>query len=143
MKVCSFAYASEVFRDDREVVVEVMRQQGFVLRFASEDVRCDRDVVRLAMKQDGIASGHVGLELRSDQDVALQAIMVDKYVWRFGSISLQCERSHHLAAADSCEAVSSEKYPVLNVAEIHRTPSAENRCAHDGWEIVLHKAGKY
>jgi len=50
-------HASKELRGDRDVVLEAVRRNGFLLRFALEELRGDHDVVMEAVKENGWAGG--------------------------------------------------------------------------------------
>lgn len=57
-----YGCASSEFRGDKEIVLEAIKQNGFLLGCASEELRGDKEVVLEAIKQDGYF-----LELASDE----------------------------------------------------------------------------
>jgi len=55
-------YASKELRGNKEVVLEAVRQSGGALRFASKELRKDKEVVLEAMIQDWKAKLHIDSE---------------------------------------------------------------------------------
>lgn len=63
-------------RNDREVVLAAVQQDGEMLRNASEELRSDRQFVLDLLKQGVNVLGHVSEELRNDEEVVLAAVQL-------------------------------------------------------------------
>ena len=61
------------------------------LKYASDELRNDRDVVLTAVKQDGWALGWASLELRNNKEVVLTAVRQDSRALEWVSKELQNE----------------------------------------------------
>ena len=63
-----------LYRADREVVLQAVRQNGKALQYASEELKNDREVVLQAITQNGKALQYASPELQDDEEVVLQAV---------------------------------------------------------------------
>ena len=66
-------FASEEFREDREIVMAAVMQNGLSLEYASEELREDREIVMAAVTQNGLALNYVPRDI-IDREIALAAI---------------------------------------------------------------------
>ncbi len=62
-------FASEKLQDDKNVVLEAVKQYGRALRFASENLRDDKDIVMTAVQQNRYALMYASKELQEDYDI--------------------------------------------------------------------------
>ena len=62
------------FKDDKEVVLAAVRQNGLVLQFASSELQNDQDVVRVAMGQNKDALKFASVEIQSNQGFINEAM---------------------------------------------------------------------
>ena len=53
-------HASDALRNDRQLVLEAVRQNGLALEYASDALRNDREVVDGAVRQNGTALAYAG-----------------------------------------------------------------------------------
>lgn len=63
------------FKDDKELVLAAVRQQGLALQHASPVLQADVEVVLAAVKQNGLALRSASRTLRSDDGIILAAVM--------------------------------------------------------------------
>ena len=63
-----------VCSDDRDVVLEAVRQNAFALRYASAELRADRGIVLEAVRQNASALHFASAELRAGRGVVLEAV---------------------------------------------------------------------
>jgi hypothetical protein len=82
-------YASMELRNDKEIVLEVVKQNGYTLRYASEELRGDKEVILEAVKQNGNTLQFASEELRNDKEVVLEAIRENKYMIKYANDSLK------------------------------------------------------
>ena len=68
----SLRHASVTWRNDREVVLEAVRESGFALQYAG-DFRNDREVVLAAVRESGFALQYAG-DFRNDREAVLEAV---------------------------------------------------------------------
>ena len=66
-------FASAELKNDKEFVLEAVKQKGYALRFASAELRNDKDVVLEAVKQDGDALEYASAKLKNDKTLNLLA----------------------------------------------------------------------
>merc|ERR1719422_964154 len=64
-------FASQELREDREVVLAAVVQDGTALEFADKKFLEDREVVLQAVASNGMVLKHLGQELRNDPEVLL------------------------------------------------------------------------
>ncbi len=57
-------YASEELKNDKEVVLEAVKTNGFALNDASEELKSDKEIVLEAVKKVGLALGYASEELQ-------------------------------------------------------------------------------
>lgn len=69
-----FAYISEDFKTDREVVLAAVRRTGMALKFAPKDFQNDREIVLAAVSEDGRAFQYASQQLKEEKDFVLQAV---------------------------------------------------------------------
>lgn len=72
------AYASEKLFEDKELMLEGVKQDGQLLYYANEKLRDDKDVVLAAVSNKGIILKYASKRLRSDKEVGFAAIKQDK-----------------------------------------------------------------
>lgn len=65
--------------NDREEVLEAVKQNGWSLQYASEDLKRDREIVLTAVKQYGRSLQYAGEELRGDREIVLAAVKRNGY----------------------------------------------------------------
>ena len=60
--------------NNKEYVINAVKQKGKLLEFATTELQDDEDVVKVALEQDGEAMEFVSNRLKDDKDIALLAI---------------------------------------------------------------------
>ena len=65
------------FKDDRDVVLKAVGQNGMALRYASGKLRNDEVVVLVAVEKYGLALQHASTTLRNERGVVLAAVKND------------------------------------------------------------------
>ena len=70
--------------DNKEEVLEAVREDGSALKQASEELKGNKDVVMAAVNNYGKALEAASEELRADKEVVLAAVKQDKYVLGYG-----------------------------------------------------------
>ncbi len=93
-------FSSREARKDRGVVLVAVAQNGLALEFASSALRRDREVVLVAVTQDGRALEHASEALQADQHVVIAAAAQDSRALEFAHKTLQ-ENEDVLNAASS------------------------------------------
>jgi hypothetical protein len=93
---------SEVFSSDlmntKEFMIELVRENGCLLKFASEGLRNDKDLVSVAIKQNPHALEFASAQLQDDKEIVLPAIVHSPQVIKFASVQLQDDRNFILQA---------------------------------------------
>lgn len=72
------AYASDKLFEDKELILEGVKQDGQLLYYASEELRDDKDIVLAAVSNKGIILKYASKRLRGDKEVGLTAIKQNK-----------------------------------------------------------------
>lgn len=78
-------------RNDRQVVLAAVRQNGMALIYANEEHRDDREVVLEATRQNGLAILAASEELKRDRDFILAALRKNRWVFAYIDPSLQAD----------------------------------------------------
>lgn len=73
----AFALLDPQFRDDREIVMAAVEQEGLMLEHASERLQNDHAVVLAAVRQDGYAFHFASEALHDDEAVVMQMLLSD------------------------------------------------------------------
>ena len=66
--------------NDKQAVLEAVKQDGIKLGYASEELRADKEVVLAALKQSDKAFRYVSGELKTDKEIVLAALN-HKHYW--------------------------------------------------------------
>ena len=59
---------------------KLFKKNSFALKYASNELRNNKDIILQAVKNDCGAIRHASEELRNDKDIVLQAVKNDGYV---------------------------------------------------------------
>ena len=94
----SIFLASEALQNDREIVLTAVKQNGEALEHVSDDLRNDREIVMAAVQQDGRALHDASENLRNDREIVLAAVKQKGWALRYASEDLQNDREIVLAA---------------------------------------------
>ena len=62
-------YASEELRDDKEVVLEAVKNKGIIVKYASERLLRDNDIIIAAITQNKKASIFIPIECREREEI--------------------------------------------------------------------------
>lgn len=89
---------SEELRNDKEVVLEAVKQRGSNLFYASDDLKNDHEVVTEAVKQNPNALYYASQELRNDRQIVLEAIKIDTNSFARASEKLRADKEFVLEA---------------------------------------------
>jgi len=79
-------------RQDREIVIEAVRQHGDALLFAEVALKQDRQVVIEAVRQHGESLRFADEALRRDREVVLNAVWENGWSLRFADTALRQDR---------------------------------------------------
>ena len=82
-------YAGEEHRNDKDIVLEAVRESGYALQFASEELRNDKEVVLESVKQIGDALHYASKELQDDEEIVLEAVKNDGFALNYASERLK------------------------------------------------------
>jgi hypothetical protein len=66
-------WVSDRLKDDEEVVLEAIKQNCLAIKFASYSVRNNKKIAMIAIKKNGINLSHLSDELKKDKQVVLEA----------------------------------------------------------------------
>jgi len=93
--------ASKELQNDKEVVQEAVKSNGNSLQFASKELQSDKKVVLEAVKSTGNALKFASKELQSDKEVVLEAVKNYGYAIEYASKELQNDKQVILEAVKS------------------------------------------
>jgi len=79
-------------RNNKEVVLEAVKQYGWALKYASDELRANKEVVIEAVKQDGYALRFASDELKANKEVVLGAVKQNRYALKYASDELQADK---------------------------------------------------
>ena len=88
----------EALRDDREVVLVAVTNNGMELMFASNALRADRDVVLAAVQNNGSALMFASEKFKNDPNVVLAAVAECGVALKYASKELQADSDFVLRA---------------------------------------------
>ena len=70
---------------DKEIVLEAVKQDGYILQYLGKEFRGDRQIVLEAVKRHGMALQFASTELRRDSEIVLEAVKEDGLALKFAS----------------------------------------------------------
>ena len=91
-------YPSAESKDDKEVVLAVVKTNGDALQYASDRLKNDRDVVLAAVMQNWRALEYASRALKDNRDVVLAAVETNGYALYSASDALKKDSKFILAA---------------------------------------------
>ena len=138
-------YASERLRDDKDVVLAAVKEDGHTLQFVSDRLRDDKDVVMAAVKQEGYILDYASSRLKDDEEVVLAAIKEYAYVLEIASDRLKNDYNFIKEAYMANPNIFNRQYDFSStfvkesITKIHRELAEEKKPALSS---VLDKAEK-
>ncbi len=91
-------YAHESLQKDREIVLTAVQQTAWVLQFAHASLQEDRQIVLAAVKQNGWAVQYANESLQKDREIFLAAVKQYSWALQFADENLKKDREIVLAA---------------------------------------------
>jgi histidinol phosphatase-like PHP family hydrolase len=91
-------HASDALKNDRDVVLEAVNQNYSALEYASDALKNDREMVLKAVKQNGLALEYASDTLKNDRDIVLVAVNQNGRALNYASDALKNERDIVLEA---------------------------------------------
>ena len=88
----------EHLRNDREVVLAAVKQNGHALKFASPSMKKNEEVVLAAVQQNGLALQHALLSMKNNEKVVLAAVEQNGHALKFAWRRLKNDEEIALAA---------------------------------------------
>ena len=79
----ALSFDDPTLRNDHDVVMEAVKQNGYALQFAGYELRQNRDVVLEAVRQTRFALMCAHKELRCDYDIVMEAVKKTRW-WCVG-----------------------------------------------------------
>ena len=86
-------YASDELKDNKEVVLEAIRQYGDALEYTSERLQDNKEVVLIASKQNGLSLKYASKILQDYKEIALEAVKENGYSLKYVSGKLKNDLS--------------------------------------------------
>lgn len=99
------------FREDREVMLAAVRDNGLFLSYASDALRNDREIVLAAVRQDGMALSYASPALQNNRDVVMTAVRQNGGALQYASETLRSDRE--------IVAEVNEKYAYMALHPLH------------------------
>lgn len=99
------------FREDREVMLAAVRDDGLFLSYASDALRNDREIVLAAVRQDGMALSYASPALQNNRDVVMTAVRQNGGALQYASETLRSDRE--------IVAEVNEKYAYMALHPLH------------------------
>ena len=62
----SLCWASEEIRNNREIVMEAVKNNGYEIQYASNDLKNDKDLVITALKENKMAFAYIGKDIKEE-----------------------------------------------------------------------------
>jgi hypothetical protein len=90
-------YASDRIKNDREVILNAVKNNGKILRFASDELKNDREIVLIAVKNWGLSLQYGSKNLRADKEVVLAAMKENSLAFKYADESLKTDKDILLA----------------------------------------------
>jgi hypothetical protein len=78
-------------RDDKDLVLDAVRQDWRAIEFASARLQGDREVVREALRQSWRTLEFVSEEIQGDREIMLEAVRQDSVALRYASEALRVD----------------------------------------------------
>lgn len=88
---CPLIYASDELKQDKEFVLEVVRQNGSTLKY-TDYFKQDKEVVLEAVRGNGFALEYAAEELRGNKEVVLEAVQKSGYALMYASPELKNDK---------------------------------------------------
>lgn len=106
-------HASEKLKATKEIALEAIKQDGRTLKFADASLQNDKDVVFAAVKNDSSALYHASTRLKSDREVVLAAVSFSGYALQHADPTLQNDKKIVLTAVENTGSVIQYASPAL------------------------------
>lgn len=85
----SLHYASKELKDNKEIVMAAVSQDGSALQYASKELQDDKDIVKAAAAKDRNALKYASERVRNDKKTIMVAVTQFGYALKFASKGLQ------------------------------------------------------
>ena len=86
------SYFTDELKDDKEVMLIAVENNGFMLKYASDKLKDDKDIVLKAVNQNGLALIYASDRLKNDKEVVLKAIESNTYAIEYASDELKKDK---------------------------------------------------
>ena len=98
-------YDRDVFKNNKEIMLAAVKNNGGALKYASAALKADKDIVLAAVQNHGQALGNASAALKADKDIILAAVQDDGWALCYASAALQNDKDIVLAAVQHDSAV--------------------------------------
>jgi hypothetical protein len=82
-------YASHRLQNDKDVVLQAIDTHGYSIEYSSEEMKNNKEVVMAAVKKDGRNLRFASSELRNDKEIVLESVKMDGYNLQYASDELK------------------------------------------------------
>lgn len=97
----NFSFASDVIRNDKELVMNVVKKKGHLLQYASDVLKNDFDVVLSALSNNGETLQYASEEMRMNKEIVLAAVSKNGNAIKYASEALRNDTVVVLAAVSN------------------------------------------
>lgn len=94
-------FASDGLKNDKEIVLESIQQDGKNIAYASNELRADKELALTAVQQNICALVDIDAKFLNDKEIVLEAVKQDGYLLRYASDNLKNDKEVVLAAINS------------------------------------------
>jgi general stress protein YciG len=78
--------------NDKEVLLEAVKQNGYSLQYASEELKNDKEFILEAAQQNGNSLKYASKEFKNDKEVVLEAVKQYRRSLQYASEELQNDK---------------------------------------------------
>lgn len=98
-------FASPELRDDKELILEAVKNDGINLCWASDRLKNDKEIVLTAVEYDGKSLEFASDELKDDKEFMMKACKINGYALEFASDRLKNDREVVLEACKNNKSI--------------------------------------
>ncbi|MBF8263256.1 MAG: hypothetical protein HW387_921 [Parachlamydiales bacterium] len=109
----AFQYASEALKNNREIVLVAVQQNGMALQYASEALKNNREIVLVAVQQNGRALQYASEALKDNREIVLVAVQQNGAALQYASEALRHDQTFSLATNGYDRPFRSQAWPSL------------------------------
>ena len=124
-----FRFASPAVRNDKETMLSMVKEHGFLLKYADEKLKCDKETMLSVVKEHGFLLEYAGEKLKCDKEIVMAAVCERAESLEFASPELQDDDEFVMKAITrqpralryASERIRSDKQLILRLIENNTT----------------------